>query len=260
MDERYALLAAWDTRNIAGYNEKVKRELKSGWNFEKAQRFCPEGGDPVTYDPCTLPYIVIVIDELADLMMQAKKDVEESIARIAQKARAAGIHLIVATQRPSADVVTGLIKSNLPTRLSFKLKSGLDSRVILDCNGAESLLGKGDCLLSPNGSEIMRCHGAFVSDDEVGRVVEHLRSQGEPEYIEAVTQEVSDVDDFADDDLDALCEACAEPLTYVIFDHACRETDAARLARRLERCEAATAEAGPARPQDLGHAERTRST
>jgi len=110
----------------------------------------------------------------------------------------------VATQRPSADVVTGLIKSNLPTRLSFKLKSGLDSRVILDCNGAEALLGKGDCLLSPNGSDIMRCHGAFVSDDEVGRVVEHLRAQGEPEYIEAVTQEVSDVDAFADDDLDDL--------------------------------------------------------
>jgi len=208
MDDRYALLARWDTRNIAGYNKKVDAEIKH-WTADKARRFCPPDEDPAYYQPAKLPYIVIVIDELADLMLQAKKDVEESIARIAQKARACGIHLIVATQRPSADVVTGLIKSNLPTRLSFKLKASLDSRVILDDKGAESLLGKGDCLLSPNGSEMMRCHGAFVSDDEVGRVVEFLRAQGEPEYIEDVTAE-SSAGEFGDDDLDDLFGEAAD--------------------------------------------------
>jgi S-DNA-T family DNA segregation ATPase FtsK/SpoIIIE len=202
MDDRYALLAAWDTRSIANYNDKIERESKS-WNADKARRYCPPSEDPAYYEPVKLPYIVIVIDELADLMLQAKKDVEESIARIAQKARACGIHLIVATQRPSADIVTGLIKSNLPTRLSFKLKTGLDSRVILDCNGAERLLGRGDCLLSPNGSDMMRCHGAFVSDEEVFRVVDYLRTQGEPQYIEAVTEDVGG-DDIDEDDLDDL--------------------------------------------------------
>ncbi|NCG20776.1 MAG: DNA translocase FtsK, partial [Rhodobacterales bacterium] len=201
MDDRYATLARWDVRGIEGYNEKIVREKKC-WDRVKARKYCPPGVDSKDYTPEKMPYIVIVIDELADLMMLAKKDVEESIARIAQKARASGIHLIVATQRPSTDVVTGLIKANLPTRLSYKLRSGIDSRTILDSMGAERLLGRGDCLFLPNGAELRRCHGAFVSDDEVGRVVAYLREQGQPRYVDAVTADTSDLDDVEDADLD----------------------------------------------------------
>lgn len=206
MDERYELLARWDTRNITSYNKKVEKELAS-WNREKARRYGPdEDGD---WLPQKLPYIVIVIDELADLMMVAKKDVETSIARIAQKARACGIHLIVATQRPSVDVVTGLIKSNLPTRISFKLRSAIDSRTVLDCGGAEALLGKGDMLYLPNAGDVMRCHGAFVSDEEVARVVEFLRAQGEPEYVEGVTAAAS-MEVIDDDELDEMYQEAVE--------------------------------------------------
>ena len=205
MDERYELLAHWDTRNIDGYNKKVDRELKS-WTDAKARRYAPAGWPDHKAPPMPrkLPYIVIVIDELADLMLVAKKEVEGSIARLTQMARACGIHLIVATQRPSVDVVTGLIKSNLPTRISFKLRSGTDSRTILDTVGAEALLGRGDMLYLPNAGDILRAHGAFVSDDEVGRVVEFLRSQGAPEYIDAVTAEASESDEVGDEDLDEL--------------------------------------------------------
>ena len=205
MDDRYELLARWDTRNIAGYNKKVERELANGWSAEKARKYAPPDWPEYDAPPPAekLPYIVIVIDELADLMMIAKKDVETSIARIAQKARACGIHLIVATQRPSVDVVTGLIKANLPARISFKLRSVIDSRTILDQGGAEALLGRGDMLYLPNAGEIMRCHGAFCSDDEVGRVVDHLRGQGEPNYIEDITKE-SDSGEVAEQDRDPL--------------------------------------------------------
>jgi len=205
MDDRYELLARWDTRNIAGYNKKVERELAYGWSAEKARKYAPPDWPEYDAPPPAekLPYIVIVIDELADLMMIAKKDVETSIARIAQKARACGIHLIVATQRPSVDVVTGLIKANLPARISFKLRSVIDSRTILDQGGAEALLGRGDMLYLPNAGEIMRCHGAFCSDDEVGRVVDHLRGQGEPNYIEDITKE-SDSGEVAEQDRDPL--------------------------------------------------------
>lgn len=205
MDERYELLARWDTRNITSYNRKVEAELKN-WDREKARRYGVDDPDGL---PRKLPYIVIVIDELADLMMVAKKDVETSIARIAQKARACGIHLIVATQRPSVDVVTGLIKSNLPTRISFKLRSGIDSRTVLDCGGAESLLGKGDMLYLPNAGDVMRCHGAFVSDEEVARVVEFLRAQGQPEYVEGITAGAS-VEAIDDDELDEMYQEAVE--------------------------------------------------
>jgi S-DNA-T family DNA segregation ATPase FtsK/SpoIIIE len=145
----------------------------------------PESPEPLT----VLPYIVVVIDELADLMMVVGKKVEELIARLAQKARAAGIHLILATQRPSVDVITGLIKANIPTRLSFQVSSKIDSRTILDQMGAEALLGQGDMLyLAPGGGLPVRVHGAFVSDEEVHRVVEYLKSQGEPNYIEGLLE------------------------------------------------------------------------
>jgi len=182
MDDRYRLLAKWGCRNILNYNEKIVREMKS-WNMEKARKYAPDNWpeSEVPPKPEKLPYIVIVVDELADLMMIASKDVESSICRIAQKARACGIHLIVATQRPSVDVVTGLIKANLPTRIAFQLRSRVDSRTVLDEMGAEHLLGMGDMLYLPPGvGGLKRCHGAFVSDDEVERVTSFLREQVQP--------------------------------------------------------------------------------
>ena len=184
MDARYKLLSRWQTRNIASYNEKVEQEIKD-WTPEKAKRYAPEDwpdNEPLPA-PERLPYIVIVIDELADLMMVAAKDVEESIIRIAQKARAAGIHLIVATQRPSVNVITGLIKANMPSRVAFQVRTKIDGRTILDQNGAEALLGMGDMLFLPPGvSSLERLHGPFVSDEEVRTVTEFLRQQGEPSY------------------------------------------------------------------------------
>lgn len=213
MEDRYARLAAWNVRNIVPYNEKVERESKN-WTAEKARKYVPKGwqeGDPLP-GPEKMPFIVIVIDELADLMMVAKKEIETSIARIAQKARACGIHLILATQRPSADVVTGLIKSNMPTRIGFKLKSGLDSRVILDENGAERLLGRGDMLYSPNGGSagLLRVHGAFVSDEEVERVCDYLRQQATPQYIDAVTADPAAASGDVEEDRDPLFGDAAE--------------------------------------------------
>lgn len=217
MDERYALLARWGTRNIVSYNKKVEREL-ADWSRQKAHRYAPKGwseGDGELPTPAKLPYIVIVIDELADLMMVAGKEVEESICRLAQKARACGIHLIVATQRPSVDVVTGLIKANLPTRIAFTLRSRHDSRTVLDAIGAENLLGKGDMLFQPPGSTgLKRCHGAFVSDEEVGRVTSFLRDQGSPEFIDDL-EEVSEMEAMFDaeeqDELyDAACQVVVQ--------------------------------------------------
>ena len=184
MDARYRLLARWGTRNISSYNKKVKKELED-WTPRKARQYAPKNWPAAEPPPAPrlLPYIVIVIDELADLMMVAAKEVEVNIARIAQKARAAGIHLIVATQRPEKTVVTGIIKANLPSRIAFQVRSKLDGRIILDQGGAESLLGKGDMLFLPPGvAELVRCHGPFVSDDEVRNVCDFLRAQGSPVY------------------------------------------------------------------------------
>jgi DNA segregation ATPase FtsK/SpoIIIE-like protein len=184
MDARYQLLSKWQTRNISSYNAKVEQEAKD-WTPAKARRYAPDdwpAGEPLPA-PERLPYIVIVIDELADLMMVAAKDVEESIIRIAQKARAAGIHLIVATQRPSVNVITGLIKANMPSRIAFQVRTKIDGRTILDQNGAEALLGMGDMLFLPPGvSALERLHGPFVSDEEVQSVTDFLRSQGPPSY------------------------------------------------------------------------------
>ena len=183
MDRRYKLMSAVGVRNLAGYNQKVRDAKKAGKPLTHPFSLTPDNPEPL--EP--LPHIVVVIDELADLMMVVGKKVEELIARLAQKARAAGIHLILATQRPSVDVITGLIKANIPTRIAFQVSSKIDSRTILDQQGAEALLGQGDMLYLPPGIGLpSRVHGAFVSDGEVHRVVDYLKGLGEPEYIEGM--------------------------------------------------------------------------
>ena len=185
MERRYKLMSKLGVRNLAGYNKKLDDAKARGELLPNPFSLTPEAPEPLE----RLPYVVIVIDELADLMMVVGKKIEELIARLAQKARAAGIHLILATQRPSVDVITGLIKANIPTRLSFQVSSKIDSRTILDQMGAEALLGQGDMLyLTPGGGLPVRVHGAFVSDDEVHRVVEYLKTQGEPNYIEGILE------------------------------------------------------------------------
>jgi len=185
MERRYKLMSKMGVRNLAGYNKKMDDAKARGELIPNPFSLTPDEPEPLD----RLPHIVIVIDELADLMMVVGKKIEELIARLAQKARAAGIHLILATQRPSVDVITGLIKANIPTRISFQVSSKIDSRTILDQMGAEALLGQGDMLyLAPGTGLPMRVHGAFVSDDEVHRVVEYLKSQGEPNYIEGILE------------------------------------------------------------------------
>ena len=197
MERRYKLMSAIGVRNLAGFNKKVKDAADAGQplmdplftpnpEFNEAPRELEQ-----------LPYLVVIIDEFADMMMIVGKKVEELIARLAQKARAAGIHLILATQRPSVDVITGLIKANIPTRIAFQVSSKIDSRTILDQSGAETLLGHGDMLYLPPGTAMPeRVHGAFVSDDEVHRVVEYLKQVGgRPDYIEGVLEEVQTMAD-----------------------------------------------------------------
>ena len=185
MERRYRLMSKLGVRNLAGYNKKIADAREREALIPNPFSLTPEAPEPLD----RLPHIVVVIDELADLMMVVGKKIEELIARLAQKARAAGIHLILATQRPSVDVITGLIKANIPTRLSFQVSSKIDSRTILDQMGAEALLGQGDMLyLTPGSGVPVRVHGAFVSDDEVHRVVEYLKSQGEPDYIEGILE------------------------------------------------------------------------
>ena len=185
MERRYKLMSKLGVRNLAGYNQKIIDADKKEEKIPNPFSLTPDAPEPLE----KLPTIVIIIDELADLMMVVGKKVEELIARIAQKARAAGIHLILATQRPSVDVITGLIKANIPTRIAFQVSSKIDSRTILDQQGAEALLGMGDMLYLPPGTGLpVRVHGAFVGDDEVHRVVDHLKSQGEPNYIEGILE------------------------------------------------------------------------
>ena len=187
MEKRYKDLAGYAVRNIDGYNEKIKEYLKEGR--------LDDNGDPYR----KLPYIVIIIDELADLMMVSGKEVEESITRLAQMARAVGIHLVLATQRPSVDVITGLIKANFPSRISFRVSSKVDSRTIIDGNGAESLLGQGDMLfLPPGNSNVTRVHGAYVNEAEIGKVVEFIKAQGRPEYDTTITKTEEELDDGGD--------------------------------------------------------------
>ena len=192
MERRYMVMAELKVRNITGYNKKIRDAAAAGHPIVdplyRPELALDPSGPPPTLEP--MPFIVVVVDEFADMMMQVGKKAEELIARIAQKARAAGIHLILATQRPSVDVITGLIKANVPTRIAFQVSSKIDSRTIIDQGGAESLLGHGDMLYQPPGSALtQRVHGAFVDDHEVVDVVQHIKRTGEPNYIEEILQE-----------------------------------------------------------------------
>jgi len=208
MDKRYKLMSHCGVRNIAGYNQQVREAVKAGAPLTNPFTLTPEHPEALE----ELPYIVVFIDELADLMMVVGKKVEELIARLAQKARASGIHLVLATQRPSVDVITGLIKANVPTRVAFQVSSKIDSRTILDQMGAEALLGQGDMLYLPPGSGYpQRVHGAFVSDQEVHRVTEYLKSQGEPNYIEGVLTSLDETEAEAGE-LGGGANAEADPL------------------------------------------------
>ncbi len=199
MERRYKLMSMLGVRNLAGYNQKIKDAEKAGEKIPHPFSLTPDAPEPLE----EMPMIVVMIDELADLMMVVGKKVEELIARLAQKARASGIHLVLATQRPSVDVITGLIKANIPTRVAFQVSSKIDSRTILDQMGAEALLGQGDMLYMPPGTGYpMRIHGAFVSDYEVHQVVNHLKAMGEPNYIEGILTnetEGNDAGDFVSD-------------------------------------------------------------
>ncbi|MBV8972670.1 MAG: DNA translocase FtsK, partial [Sphingomonadaceae bacterium] len=199
MEDRYRMMATINVRSLSGFNQRVREAKASGKPFvRKVHTGYDDDGVAVyeteTLDYDTLPLIVVVVDELADLMMTAGKEVEFLIQRLAQKARAAGIHLIMATQRPSVDVITGVIKANLPTRISFSVTSKIDSRTILGEQGAEQLLGKGDMLYMPGGKQVIRVHGPFVSDEEVEAVADYCRSQGRPDYVDAVTEEPAEGD------------------------------------------------------------------
>ena len=208
MDKRYKLMSSLGVRNIAGYNQQVREAIKAGAPLTNPFTLTPENPEALE----ELPFIVVFIDELADLMMVVGKKVEELIARLAQKARASGIHLVLATQRPSVDVITGLIKANVPTRVAFQVSSKIDSRTILDQMGAEALLGQGDMLYLPPGTGYpQRVHGAFVSDQEVHRVIEYLKSQGEANYIDGVLNSLDEQGDGGGE-LDGGANAEADPL------------------------------------------------
>ena len=198
MEERYRKMSKVGVRNIDGYNTRMLQAKAKGEQVSRTVQtgFDPESGEPIfeheQVELATMPYIVVIIDEMADLMMVAGKDIEGAVQRLAQMARAAGIHVVMATQRPSVDVITGTIKANFPTRMSFQVTSKIDSRTILGEQGAEQLLGQGDMLYMAGGGRISRLHAPFVSDGEVEKIVNHLKSQGAPQYVEAVTEEPED--------------------------------------------------------------------
>jgi S-DNA-T family DNA segregation ATPase FtsK/SpoIIIE len=201
MEDRYKKMSKLGVRNIEGYNQRIALAAKKK---ERLSRTVQTGFDRETGAPIfeteelelePMPFIVVLIDEMADLMMVAGKDIEGAVQRLAQMARAAGLHVILATQRPSVDVITGTIKANFPTRISFQVTSKIDSRTILGEQGAEQLLGQGDMLYMAGGGRISRIHGPFVADDEVEKVVNHLKSQGTPQYLEAVTASLEEEDE-----------------------------------------------------------------
>jgi S-DNA-T family DNA segregation ATPase FtsK/SpoIIIE len=191
MEERYRLMSSFAVRNIAGYNEKAEKAILSN---EKLSRKVQTGYDPasgqpiieeIEFDPKKLPFIVVIVDEMADLMLVAGKEIENSVQRLAQMARAAGIHLIMATQRPSVDVITGVIKANFPTRISFQVTSRIDSRTILGVQGAEQLLGQGDMIYMSGGSKMIRVHGPFCSDTEIENIVNYIKGQDLSEFVDS---------------------------------------------------------------------------
>ncbi|OCC23849.1 cell division protein FtsK [Croceicoccus estronivorus] len=209
MERRYRMMSSVGARNLSGFNDRVRAAAAKGKPLGRRVQigFDPETGEELfeeeQLDYEVLPQIVLIVDELADLMVTVGKEIEVLIQRLSQKSRAAGIHLIMATQRPSVDVITGVIKANLPTRISFKVTSRIDSRTILGEQGAEQLLGKGDMLYKPNTGALVRVHGPFVADEEVERVADHWRAQGSPEYIDSVTEEPEDGGFGFDDELTA---------------------------------------------------------
>jgi S-DNA-T family DNA segregation ATPase FtsK/SpoIIIE len=200
MEDRYRKMSKIGVRNIDGFNQRVGEAAKKGETITRTVQtgFDRETGEAIyeseTFNLEPLPFIVVIIDEMADLMMVAGKDIEGSVQRLAQMARAAGIHVITATQRPSVDVITGTIKANFPTRISFQVTSKIDSRTILGEQGAEQLLGNGDMLYMAGGGRIRRLHGPFVSDHEVEAIVTHLKSQGAPDYLDSITAEEEELD------------------------------------------------------------------
>jgi S-DNA-T family DNA segregation ATPase FtsK/SpoIIIE len=195
MEDRYRKMSKVGVRNIDGFNTRVRQALEKGETISRTVQtgFDRESGEPIfeteEFDLEPLPFIVVIIDEMADLMMVAGKDIEGTVQRLAQMARAAGIHVIMATQRPSVDVITGTIKANFPTRISFQVTSKIDSRTILQEQGAEQLLGMGDMLFMAGGGRIQRVHGPFVDDSEVEDIVRHLKSQGVPDYLDAILED-----------------------------------------------------------------------
>jgi DNA segregation ATPase FtsK/SpoIIIE, S-DNA-T family len=270
MEDRYRMMASVGVRSLASFNEKVRaantkgvslgRKVQTGYDADSGQPIYEE--EKLDFLP--LPQIVVIVDELADLMMTAGKEVEFLIQRLAQKARAAGIHLIMATQRPSVDVITGVIKANLPTRISFSVTSKIDSRTILGEQGAEQLLGKGDMLYMPGGKQIARVHGPFVSDDEVRAIADHWRGQGVPDYIQAVTEEpeegswqmdgAPDGEDSAEDQLyrralQVVAESQKASTSYVQRQLRIGYNSAARLIERME------ADGKVSRPDHVGRRE-----
>ncbi|HEX5321588.1 MAG TPA: FtsK/SpoIIIE domain-containing protein, partial [Stellaceae bacterium] len=195
MEARYHKMSKLGVRNIEGFNQRLREAAARGENLIRRVQtgFDAESGQPIfeeqPFDSTELPFIVVVVDEMADLMLVAGKEIEAAIQRLAQMARAAGIHIIMATQRPSVDVITGTIKANFPTRVSFQVTSKIDSRTILGEGGAEQLLGRGDMLYMAGGGRVTRVHGPFVSDEEVERVVSHLKRRGSPDYIDEITED-----------------------------------------------------------------------
>ncbi len=274
MEDRYRQMSSVGVRSLASFNDKVRAAKAKGQPLgRKVQTgYHPETGQPVyeeeklEYEP--LPQIVVIVDELADLMMTAGKEVEFLIQRLAQKARAAGIHLIMATQRPSVDVITGVIKANLPTRISFHVTSKIDSRTILGEQGAEQLLGRGDMLYMPGGKGIVRVHGPFVSDDEVHRVADHWRAQGQPDYISSVTEEPAESfaldgaptgEDSAEDQqyraaIQLVCESQKASTSWLQRQLRIGYNSAARLIERME------TDGIVSRPDHVGRREVLRDT
>ncbi len=223
MEDRYRKMSKMGVRNIEGYNGRVREALAKNEMFKRTIQtgFDEDTGEPVfetdEFAPVTLPYIVVVVDEMADLMMVAGKEIEACIQRLAQMARASGIHLIMATQRPSVDVITGTIKANFPTRISFQVTSRIDSRTILGEQGAEQLLGMGDMLYMAGGGKVSRIHGPFVSDEEVEEIVTHLKSYGPPVYMSGV---VEGPEDEREADIDAVLGLGSDGLDDSLYDQA----------------------------------------
>lgn len=274
MEDRYRQMSSVGVRSLAGFNDKVRAAKAKGQRLGRRVQtgYHPDTGQPVyeeeqlDYEP--LPQIVVIVDELADLMMTAGKEVEFLIQRLAQKARAAGIHLIMATQRPSVDVITGVIKANLPTRISFHVTSKIDSRTILGEQGAEQLLGRGDMLYMPGGKGIVRVHGPFVSDDEVRTIADHWRAQGQPDYISSVTEEPEDSfaldgapegEDTAEDQqyraaIQLVCESQKASTSWLQRQLRIGYNSAARLIERMEK------DGIVGRPDHVGRREVLRDT